>query len=195
MKCRRGVLSSVFVGLILFAGVARAGSINNLVLSVNSLSGCPSGSFCFGWDPSATAISFSLPNTGGTYQLDAVNAGTFPPSNLQITSLRLFISTTGLSLTCSSNIFANCSVTNHPNTTLVSLSGGNIPPGQYFSLDFGCASATCSWPGGTNVTARWDTNVPEPSSMALVLGGIGAIVARRRPWKTREKEQTETCTS
>jgi hypothetical protein len=195
MKCTRGVLNSAFVGLILFAGVAHASSINSLQLSVNSLSGCPSGSFCFGWDPNATAVSFSLPNTGGTDQLDAVNAGTFPPSNVQITSLRLFISTTGLSLTCSSNIFANCSVTNHPNTTLVSLSGGNIAPGQYFSLNFGCASGTCSWPGGTNVYAVWGTSVPEPNSMALVLSGIGAIVARRRPWKTREKEQTETCTS
>jgi hypothetical protein len=28
--------------------------------------------------------------------------------------------------------------------------------------------------------------VPEPSSMALVLTGFGAIVARRRRWKTRE---------
>ena len=134
MKCTRGVLYSAFVGLILFAGVARASSINNLVLSVNSLSSCPTGSFCFGWAPDATSISFSLPNSG-------------------------------------------------------------IIPGQYFLLNFGCASGTCSWPGGTSVTAVWNTNVPEPSSMALVLTGFGAIIARRRPWKTREKEQPETCTS
>lgn len=185
MKYLQRVLFTVF-GLVLCAAIARADSINNLELSVNRLTACPTGASCFGWAPDSSAISFSLPNSGGTYKFYAVNIGTIPYSNLEITSLRLFLPMTGLNLTCSSSIFANCAVTNpYANTTLVSFSGGKIIPGQYFLLDFGCASGICSWPDGTNVTAVWGTNAPEPGSMALVLTGIGAILARWRLWRIR----------
>jgi len=183
MKLPHSVFSA-FVGLILFAGMARANSINNLELSVNSLSGCPEGSFCFGWDPTASSIGFTISNSGG-YQLYAVNLGGLPYRALQITSLRLFISATGIDITCASNIFANCSVTEHPHNTWVSFSDGKILPGQYFSLNLGCSSGTCSWPAGTSVSVLSGTNVPEPDSMALIMMGIGAILTRRKLWKTR----------
>jgi hypothetical protein len=124
MKYLQSVLSLAFFGLILWTGQARADSVNNLELSVNSLSSCPGDSFCFGWDPSATAIEFVLPNGGGTYQFLAVNDGGSANRYLQITSLKLIISATGLDITCASTIFANCSVTNpHPKTTVVFFSG------------------------------------------------------------------------
>jgi hypothetical protein len=182
MKYSQTVLSLAFVGMIVCAGVARADSINNLELSVDGLSGCPADSFCFHWDPSASAIGFTLPNSDGTYQSYNVSVG----ANLDITSLKLLISVTGLDISCASNIFVNCAVTTpYPDTTVVSLSGGRITPNQYFSLDFGCASGSCSWPGGTSGIAVWGTNVPEPGSMALILTGIGAIAAQRALWKTR----------
>ena len=183
MKLPHSVFSA-FVGLILCAGMARANPVNNLELSVNSLSGCLGGSFCFGWDPTASAIGFTISSSSGTYQLYAVNTGGLPYRNLEITSLLLVISATGIDITCASNIFANCSVTDHPHGTWVSFSDGRILPGQYFSLNFGCSSGTCSWPAGTSVTAFSGTNVPEPGSMALILTGIGAILTRRELWKT-----------
>jgi len=131
MKRPQCLLSLTFVGLILCAGAARANSINGIDLSVNSLSSCP-GSFCFDWDPNASAVGFNLPNSGA-FQLDAVNGGGFPPRYLVLTALQFFIYATGMDNTCASNIFASCSVTNHYHGgTLISFSSGEISRGSIF---------------------------------------------------------------
>ena len=180
MNYRVRVIALLFVSCFLFVTVVRADSINNLELSVNNLSSCPS-SGCFVWDPTASAISFSLPATGGTFHFAATLDRRFVDGiGLEITRLNLFVPLIGADITCASSIFANCSVTNQPNGTAISFSGGAIYPGENFSLDFGCTSGDCSWPAGTNVTARWATNVPEPGTMALLLTGVAAILVRRR---------------
>ena len=180
MKYPRRVLTFAFVGLVLWAGVVRADSINPLNLSVTPLSVCPP-SGCFIWDPGSTTIGLTLPPGGGTYQLAFTN---WAFRNLDITTLKFFISATLANVSCGSSLFAKCTVTNpYPNSTLIWFSGGNIRPGQDFLLNFGCGSEPCSWPGGVHVRALTGT-VPEPGTLALFLAGIAAILTVGRLWKT-----------
>jgi hypothetical protein len=180
MNYRVSLLALSFVGCFLLVSVARADSVNNLELSVKSISSCPS-SGCFLWDPTASAIGFSLPSSGGTFQLAAtLELRAVNNIGLEITSLNLSIPLIVANITCASSIFANCSVASKPNVTKISFSGGTIYPGENFSLNFGCTTGPCDWPASTNVTAYWTTNVPEPGTMALLLMGVGAILVRRR---------------
>jgi hypothetical protein len=165
------------VALILCAGVVRADSIdlNALNLSITSLSGCPTSS-CFGWDPRASSITLTLPSSG-TLQFATYN-GSLAHS---IRWIAFTVPMSGLNVSCAGTVFASCMVTNpYPNVTRIRFSVGSIAPGQYFSINFGCASGSCSWPSGLRVVAHTGIETPEPGALTLVLTGIAAILTRRK---------------
>jgi len=173
------VLAFASVTCFVWSAEARGDSVNSLALSINSLSNCPS-SGCFSWDPTASAIGFSISSNGrtlaATLELHAVNG-----IGVDVKGFKIFIPATGLDITCASNIFATCSVDSQYRATLIVFSGGAIYPNQHFLLDFSCAStAPCAWPT-TGVFVRTLTNVPEPGTMTLLLTGVAAILLKRRP--------------
>jgi hypothetical protein len=190
--------SHLVVGLavicLLCTVMARADSINNLEFSVTSLSSCPTTS-CFLWDPQASSMEGWLPASGGTFSLDSYlyNDGLHHPP-LEITRLVLRLAlpaSMAANLTCGGNIFANCTMTSWPKTTVIILSGGTIYPSETFSLNFGCSNGACSWPGGMVFTANWSVNnkvsatAPEPGTITLLLTGMGALLSQRGRWFRR----------
>ena len=87
-------------------------------------------------------------------------------------------------ITCVTDAFANCAVSTAANgITTILLSGldcyhTGIGAGKNFSITFGCAHGDCdAWPGDLKFIAH--ANVPEPTTMALMLGGL-AMVARKK---------------
>jgi len=95
-------------------------------------------------------------------------------------------------ISCSQNLFASCSIrTLRDGSVEILLSGGTgnnprsgIAAGQSFSINLACVKKDC-WPGGLKFTAHASTGaVPEPGTIALVVTGLGAIVSRRKRWKS-----------
>jgi hypothetical protein len=60
-----------------------------------------------------------------------------------------------------------------------------IPNGASFSIKLGCVDGNC-WPPGLSFTAHAGA-APEPGTIALVVTGLGAIVSRRKQWKSSLK--------
>lgn len=197
----RSLFVAVFSVLCLLCTVmARADSINSLEFSATSLPSCPMAS-CFLWDPQASTIVGWLPPGGGTFSLMSYlyNDGLHHPP-LEITRLVLRLAlpaSMAANLTCGGNIFANCAITSWPKSTVITLSGGTIYPSETFSLNFGCSSGACSWPGGMRFTANWSrtnlpVNTPEPGTITLVLTGMAAVFSQRGRWLRKSREIRET---
>lgn len=97
-------------------------------------------------------------------------------------------------ITCVTNVFLSCSTGTLTNgKTYIFLSGlGQGAPGilngAFFSITFGCAKGTCPpWPGGLDFSANANlasATVPEPTTMLLMVTGIGGIITRRK-WLAR----------
>jgi hypothetical protein len=91
---------------------------------------------------------------------------------------------------CSSVFFSSCT----PKTLgsgyvqIFLLGGTGIKAGQSFAISFACFHKHC-WPGGLQFNARANTSasVPEPSTIALMMTGLGALISRRKTWKNRWK--------
>jgi hypothetical protein len=168
----------LFVAMILaiFAGLARADSIADPTIIIRDPA-CPGTcvsvgtTFTFGTPQSGTGTLF-FTNASGVdwFNLKLVEAGV--PSN---------------AITCITDAFANCSLSTVNGITTIFLSGINtnfagIPSGHNFSIVFGCASGKCDpWPGDLDFTGT--ANVPEPTSVALMVTGLGALVSKRKFWK------------
>jgi hypothetical protein len=59
-----------------------------------------------------------------------------------------------------------------------------IANGASFSIKLACVDRSC-WPGGLSFTAHAGVGTaPEPGTIALVMTGLGAIVSRRKRWKS-----------
>jgi hypothetical protein len=97
-------------------------------------------------------------------------------------------------ISCAQTLFLSCTTKTLKNGSveilLSGIKGGQnarkgILNGQSFSIDFACVQGNC-WPGGLGVGAHAGT-VPEPGTVALMVTGLGAIVSRRKLWKSRLK--------
>ena len=134
-------------------------------------------------------FSFNVPK-GGSGTLFFTNT-----SGKNWTSLSLV--ETGIpaaDISCKQTLFLNCSTQTLKNGSVEILLSGvrhglnprtGILAGQSFSITFACVAQSC-WPGGTGFTAHAGT-APEPGTVALMVTGIGALVSRRKMWKSRLK--------
>jgi PEP-CTERM motif-containing protein len=130
-----------------------------------------------------TQFNFSSPPSG-------IGALTFNnASGVDWTSLRLVeFGVPAGAITCITDVFLSCVAKSGSNgSTIILLSGlgpgfGGITTGLNFSIQFECS--TGCWPG--NLPFHAVANVPEPTSMALVLTGLAGIATRRK-WLQRIK--------
>jgi hypothetical protein len=144
-----------------------------------------------GGTPEGENFSFSIPGNSDQAFYNATSQ--------TWTSLTLFVKGKGLSpgdVSCQADAFFNdCQVyadVQNPKIGEIVFTNSvgfgallsGILPGESFDLDFGAppnCTVDCNWPV-TSVSAA-ATTVPEPTTMAFLFTGIGAIVARRKLWK------------
>lgn len=182
---------AVVLLLVLGSAMAFADSMTDPKIVIHGVNGgngplaCPpKGCTGVGLD-----FSFSVPKRG-TGTLYFTNA-----SGKNWTSLSLI--ETGVpaaDISCKQSLFLNCSTKTLENGSVEILLSGvkhglnprtGILAGSSFSITFACVAQSC-WPGGTGFTAHAGT-APEPGTVALMVTGIGALVSRRKMWKSRLK--------
>jgi hypothetical protein len=139
--------------------------------------------------PVGMSFNFGVPASGkGT--LFFTNA-----SGQNWTSLRLVESGIPASaISCQTNAFASCTVGTLANgKTFIFLSGvggsfKGLQNGAVFSITFACVKGNC-WPGGLDFRGSANlpsATAPEPTTIALLLTGVGGIVTRRK-WLLRRE--------
>ena len=172
MKSVRTVLLMLFVFSCALAAVAN--SAPDPVIKVK--------------DPLCTSRCGDIQSTKFQFSTPASGSGTLAFTNasgVDWTSLRLVESgVLADSITCITDIFATCKISDVNGHTVILLrTGGNftgILNHSVFTITFGCQQGC--WPGNLPFTAT--ANVPEPGTIALVLTGLGGIVTRRK-WLQR----------
>ncbi len=97
-------------------------------------------------------------------------------------------------VSCVQNLFLSCTTRTLSNGAVEILLSGvkgaynplkGILNGQSFSIRFACVDKSC-WPGGLDFIAHANVAaIPEPGTVALMITGLGAIVSRRKAWKSR----------
>jgi len=159
-----------------------------IIQGVNS-GGTPLGCPPQGCQNVGVNFSFNIPNSGKGF-LFFTNA-----SGKNWTSLTLIEKgVPANAISCAQTLFLSCSTKTLKDGSveilLSGIKGGQnarkgILNGQSFEIGFACVNGDC-WPGGLGVGAHAGT-VPEPGTVALMVTGLGAIVSRRKLWKSRLK--------
>ena len=160
-----------------------------IIQGVNS-GGTPLGCPPQGCQNVGVNFSFNIPNSGKGF-LFFTNA-----SGKNWTSLTLIEKgVPANAISCAQNFFTSCSTKTLKNGSveiiLSGIKGGQNPRkgilnGQSFGIGFACVQDDCWTNGGTTMSAHAGT-VPEPGTVALMVTGLGAIVSRRKLWKSRFK--------
>jgi hypothetical protein len=180
----RTSMKACVLGMVLAvcAMAAHADSVNDPRIIVRDPVGCPSNA-CV--TVTGNTFGFTVPSTGfgNLHFLNASGA----------TWTSLILTETGVAaanISCSADVYS-CAVvafgTNGAKIVLTATGGAltGIPNGNSFEILLSCVNSNC-WPGGLSVDAAANA-VPEPTSIALMLTGVGALIARR---KTRAKSST-----
>jgi hypothetical protein len=98
-------------------------------------------------------------------------------------------------ISCAQSLFLSCTTkTLQDGSVEILLSGikGGLNPrkgiknGQSFDIGFACVGQSCWTNGGSTMSGQAGT-APEPETVALMVTGLGAIVSRRKMWKSRPK--------
>ncbi len=96
-------------------------------------------------------------------------------------------------ISCAQSLFLSCTIQTLENgavqIVLSGIKGNNsrngIPNGASFAINFACVEGNC-WPGGLNFSGHAGA-APEPGTIALMVTGVGAILSRRKRWKSSLK--------
>jgi hypothetical protein len=179
--------------LVVGTAMAFADGINDpkiIIQSAASGASSPLGP-CEGCTNVGLNFTFGVP-AGGTGKLFFTNA-----SGVNWTSLTLVEQghqIPAIDIHCHSNLFMSCTATDLKNGNVaIVLSGikGSLNPdrgilnGQSFFIGFSCLKGSC-WPGGLDFSAHANAPaVPEPGTIALMMTGLGALISRRKMWKSR----------
>ncbi len=173
--------------LIAFASASAFGdSVQDPTIIIRGVSGTAPTPACASCTNVGMNFSFGVP-ASGKGALFFTNA-----SGQNWTSLLLVEKGEPASaISCVQNLFLSCTTKTLANGAveilLTGIKGDNpikgILAGQSFSIRFACS--TGCWPGGLDFTAHANvTAVPEPGTVALVVTGLGAMVSRRKKWKS-----------
>jgi hypothetical protein len=181
---------SLTLGRIILIGIVVAMAVSaahaDSILAVNGPATCPVlGCGIVNTFSNRVDFGFYLP-AGGSGQFVITNQSIFTWKSLGLTGPTL-MNVVG-PIGCSSNLFANCSVTElRGGGTRIFLSGlgpgfTGILPGENFSFNFSCTAGPCTWKGNQMI---WGFMVstsatPEPGAMLLMLTGLAAIAKARR---------------
>jgi hypothetical protein len=193
-------LCAVALLLVMGSVMAFADGINDPKVIIHGVTGgggaptrCPSE----GCTNVGLNFKFSVP-AGGTGTLFFTNA-----SGVNWTSLTLIEKghqVPAAAIKCSSNLFMSCTATDLKNGNVAIVLAGikgalnpdkGILNGQSFSIAFSCVKSGKDkgcWPGGLDFVGHANkSTVPEPGTIALMMTGLGALVSRRKMWKSRLK--------
>jgi hypothetical protein len=184
-------MCAVVLVLVVGSAMAFADGINDPKIIIHGVSGdvaCPEGgctgvgsNFTFSVPPSGSGTLFFTNESGQNWSsLELIEKGE-PAADIQ----------------CSSWLFSSCTVTTLKDGSVEILlsnpEGGpkwkdrGIQNGQSFAITFSCVNKSC-WPGGLTFGGHGRANVaavPEPGTIALMVTGLGAMVSRRKMWKSR----------
>jgi hypothetical protein len=184
-----------FVLLLVVGSVmAFADGINDPKIIIQGVSGGGGGSPVLCPHPGCQDVrglnfSFTIPKSGKGF-LFFTNA-----SGKNWTSLTLVEKGVPASaISCSQTLFLSCAKKTVGNSVEIILSGikggenarKGIMNGQSFEIGFACVAQSCWTNGGSTMTAHAGT-APEPGTVALMVTGLGAIISRRKLWKSRLK--------
>jgi hypothetical protein len=179
-----------FVLLIVVGSVmAFADGINDPKIIIQGVNGGGSPTLCpaKGCTNVGVNFSFTIPKSGKGFLFFTNTSGK------NWTSLALIekgVSANAIS--CAQTLFLSCSTKTLKDGSveilLSGIKGGQnarkgILNGQSFDIGFACVGTSCWTNGGTTMSAHAGT-VPEPGTVALMVTGLGAIVSRRKRWKS-----------
>lgn len=178
---------------LLCTGLALADGIKDPKIIIHGVSGggAPNG---FARCPPAGCTNVGM---NFTLNVPAKGRGTLfftNASGKNWTSLRLIEKgVPAAAISCAQSLFLSCTIRTLENGAVeILLSGikGNntrngIPNGASFAINFACVDGNC-WPGGLNFSGHAGA-APEPGTIALMVTGVGAILARRKRWKSSPK--------
>ena len=161
--------------LAICAVAAHAGSITDPKVIIRDPVGCPSHA-CV--SVTGLTFAFTVPSKGFGV-LNFLNASGATWKSLILTETGV----AAANISCSAPGVFSCSVLAMGATgakiVLTATAGfTGIPNGNSFEVILSCVNSTC-WPGGLGVSAAANA-VPEPTSIALMLTGLGALVTRRK---------------
>jgi PEP-CTERM motif len=175
--------------LVVGSVMAFADGIKDPKIIIQGVNGGSSPLGCERCQGVGVKFSFQIPNSGKGFLFFTNTSGK------NWTSLTL--TETGVpasAISCSQSLFLSCTtktVGASVEIILKGIKGGQnarkgILNGQSFDIGFACVGTSCWTNGGTTMYAHAGT-VPEPGTVALMVTGLGAIVSRRKLWKSRRK--------
>jgi len=189
------------VALLLVVGsvMAFADGINDPGVIIHGVSGGGGAPTCSPEVCKSVGLNFpfSVP-AGGTGTLFFTNASGQNWTSLTLIELGHVVPATAIK--CFSDLFMSCTATNLKNGNVAIVLAGikgalnqdkGILNGQSFSIAFSCVQSGKDkgcWPGGLDFVGHANkSTVPEPGTIALMMTGLGALVSRRKMWKSRLK--------
>ena len=182
-----------FVLLIVVGSVmAFADGINDPKIIIQGVNGggSPQGCGPNGCQGVGVNFSFNIPKSGKGFLFFTNTSGK------NWTSLALI--ETGVpanAISCTQTLFLSCTTKTLKNGSveilLSGIRGGSNPRngiknGQSFGIGFASVGDS-RWTNGGSMMSGHAGTAPEPGTVALMVTGLGAIISRRKLWKSRPK--------
>jgi hypothetical protein len=179
--------------LVVGSAMAFANGINDPQIIIHGANGNAASAFTHCPPAGCTKVglnfSFGVPSSGSGSLFFTNNSGVNWTS-LMLIEPKQKNQVPAIDISCGSSLFSSCRTETLKNGSVEILLAGakcgqGIKNGQSFSIQFACVGSSC-WPGGLNFNAHANvSSVPEPGTVAFMVTGLGAIIARRKRWRNR----------